>query len=63
MPTTWKNKMIEQRFNHADSTIKKMTDLFETRVEYLEPKEENKNHQQLPRIQTSKVVLVCGILL
>ena len=26
MPTTWKNKMIEQGYNYADSTIKKMTD-------------------------------------
>ena len=29
MPTTWKNKMIEQGFNYADSTVK---DIFETRV-------------------------------
>ena len=49
MPTTWKNKMIEQGFNYYDSTIKEMTDLFETRVEYLEPKEDRKNLQQLPR--------------
>ena len=34
--------MIEQGFNYADSTIKAMTDLFETRVENLEPKEEKK---------------------
>ena len=32
--------MIEQGFNYADSTIKDMTDFFETRVENLEPKEE-----------------------
>ena len=31
MPTTWKNKMIEHGFN-VDSTIKEMTDFFETRV-------------------------------
>ena len=42
MPTTWKNKMIEQGFNYADSTIKEMTDFFETRVENLEPKEDRK---------------------
>ena len=42
MPTTWKNKIIEQGFNYADSTIKKMTDLFETGVENLEPKEDTK---------------------
>ena len=34
--------MIEQGFNYTDSTIKKMSDLFETRVENLEPKEEKK---------------------
>ena len=33
MPTRWKNKMIEQGFNYTDSTIKKMTDIFETRIE------------------------------
>ena len=42
MPNTWKNKMIEQGFNYTDSTIKEMTDFFETRVENLEPKEEKK---------------------
>ena len=42
MPTTWKKKMIEQGFNYADSTIKEMTDFFETRVENLEPKEDKK---------------------
>ena len=42
MPTTWKNKMIEQGFNYADSTIKEMTDFFETKVENLEPKEDKK---------------------
>ena len=30
MLITWKNKMIEQGFNYADSTIKEMTDFFET---------------------------------
>ena len=42
MPTTWKNKMFEQGFNYADSTIKDMTNFFETRVEKLEPKEDRK---------------------
>ena len=36
MSTTWKNKMIEQDFNRADSTVKEMTDFFRTRVESLE---------------------------
>ena len=34
--------MIEQGFKNADSTIKEMTDLIETRTENLEPKEEMK---------------------
>ena len=38
--------MIEQGFNYADSTIKEMTDLCETRVEYLEPKQEKKRINQ-----------------
>ena len=38
--------MIEQGFHYADSTVKEMTDLFETKVENLEPK---KDLQQLPR--------------
>ena len=46
MPTTWKCKMIEQGFNYADSTIKEMTDFFDSRVEKLEPKEEN---QEIPQ--------------
>ena len=32
--------MIEQGFNNADSTIKEMTDFFETRLENLESKED-----------------------
>ena len=43
MPTTWNNKMIEQGFNYADSTIKEITDFFGTRVDNLDPKEDNKN--------------------
>ena len=42
IPTSRKNNMIEQCFNYVDSTIKEMTDFFETRVENLEPKEEKK---------------------
>ena len=42
MPITWKNKIIKQLFNYAESTIKEMTDIFETKVENLEPKEEKK---------------------
>ena len=34
--------MIEQGFNYAGSTIKEMTDFFETRVENLQPKEGKK---------------------
>ena len=41
--------MIEQGFNYADSTIKEMSDFFETRVENLEPREDKENLQELPR--------------
>ena len=34
--------MIEQDFNYTDYTIKEMTDVFETRVENLKPKEDRK---------------------
>ena len=34
--------MIEQGFNYTDSTVKEMTDFFETRVDNLEPKEDIK---------------------
>ena len=40
--TTWKIKMIEYGFNYTDSTVKKITDFFETRVENGEPKEGKK---------------------
>ena len=43
MPITWENKMIEQCFNHADYTIKEMSDFYETRIENLEPKEDTKS--------------------
>ena len=42
MPTTWKNKIIEQGLNYADSTVKETTNLFETRVANLEPKDDKK---------------------
>ena len=32
MPTMWKNKMIVKGFNYADSSVKEMSDFFETRV-------------------------------
>ena len=48
--------MIKQYFNYADSTIKEMTDFFETRVENLEPKDDKKNLQQLPRNPTIRKV-------
>ena len=49
MTTTWKNKMIEQGFNYADSTIKEMSDFFETRVKNLGAQGRKENLQQLPR--------------
>ena len=56
LPTTWKNKMIEQSFHYADSTVKEMSDFFETRVENLEFKEEKKNLQQVSRNLTTRKV-------
>ena len=35
MPSTWKNNIIEQGFNYVSSTVKEMTDFFETREENL----------------------------
>ena len=37
MLATWKNNMIQQDFNYTNSTVKVVTDFFETRVENLEP--------------------------
>ena len=37
--------MINKDFNCADSSVKEMTDFFDTGVENLEPKEEKKNLQ------------------
>ena len=45
------NKMIEQGFNYAASTIKEMTDFFETRVENLEPKKDKKVFSSFHEIQ------------
>ena len=35
-------KKFEQALNYADSTVKEMTDYFQTRVESLEPKEDER---------------------
>ena len=35
--------MIEQGFNSMDAIVKDMTNIFETRVENLDPKEDKKN--------------------
>ena len=60
MPNMWKNKIIEQGSKDADSTIKEMTDFFETRLENLEPKKDEKNLQQLQRNQRIKCLLRIG---
>ena len=52
VPTSWKNKMIGQNFNYANSTIIEMTDFFDGRVENLEPKEEKK--EPLAAVKKSK---------
>ena len=54
MPTTWKNKVIEQGFNYADYTIKEMTDFFETRVENLKPNEKMKKSSAAAKQFTKK---------
>ena len=55
MPTTWKNKMIEQGFNHAASTIKEICDFFETRVENLESKGEKKRSSAAAKKSLEKI--------
>ena len=47
------NKMIEQALNYADSTVKEMTDFFETRVENLEH-EVDKNKSSSSKIKAKK---------
>ena len=51
IPATWKNKMIEQGFNYADSTVKEMTDFFETRVDNPDPRE----HKKKPYASSKKM--------
>ena len=46
--------MIEQGFNYADSTIKEMTDFFETLAEDLEPKEEKKKSSEAAKKSKDK---------
>ena len=51
IPITWKHKMIEQGFNNANSSIKEMSDFFESSVENLEPKEDRKIFSSYQEIQ------------
>ena len=46
----WKNKMIEQGFNHTHSTFQETTGFFETREDNLESKEDKKVFLQQSRI-------------
>ena len=46
---------MEQSFDYTDSTIKEMTDLFETRVENLEPKEEMKKSSAAAKKSLKKI--------
>ena len=55
MPTKWKNKMIEQAFNYADSTFKEMSEFFESRVKNLEPKEDKKKSSATSRKTLEKI--------
>ena len=65
MLTTWENKMIEQGFNYADSTVKEMTDFFKTKVENLEPKKEKifsscqENRQESQEKEKGRLRLQC----
>ena len=54
-PRTWKHKMIEECFNYADSTMKGMTDLFETRKENLEPNEDKKKSSTASKKSHKKI--------
>ena len=42
MPASWKITIIEEGFSNADSTVKEVAVIFETRVENLEPEENEK---------------------
>ena len=42
MPTMRKNKIIEQDFNYAYTTVEEITDFLETKVENLKPREKKK---------------------
>ena len=55
MPTTWKNKMIEQGFNYKNSTVKQMTEFFETRIEILELREYKKGLLFPPRKRKRRI--------
>ena len=59
IPTTRRNKMIEQDFNYPNYTIKEMTDLFEIKVENLEARKDKKksstvSKEKKDRISTKK---------
>ena len=47
--------MIKQGFNYTISTIKEMSDFFETRVENFEPKEEEKKSSSPARKTKKKI--------
>ena len=57
MSTTWKNEMIEQGVNYIDSTIKEMTDFFDSELKNLEPKEEKKKSSAAAKKFNKKRVL------
>ena len=46
--------MIEQGFNYADSTVKKMTNFFKTRKEKLDPKQNKKSSAASKKIKEKK---------
>ena len=53
MPTTWKNKMIEQGFNYTGATVKEILCDYSRK---LEAQGGTKIHLQLPRNLTRKAL-------
>ena len=54
MSTAWKNTMIEQGFNYANSCINEIIDFFETRVEKLQSREKKKKSSMASKKKKEK---------
>ena len=51
--------MIEQGFNYVDSTVKEMTNFFETRVENFETNKEKKKSSAAAKKRNKKSLQKC----